>query len=243
MVRWFNTNTFYQTPIVTGELTTNGSVLSGAAGRLPTGEKGRQPRKVIVPDPLTFAELADDRYYRSKEKLIFAFADGVLAKELHTLEKNGVAYVQFSSPSLVARFREKPISRDMLGQLGESIRVAIKGRSVRTGFCTYFGDASPYIPSVFDLIPTDDIGVDFTETDPDSITPSRKGIIAGVSDARTTYLESLQELTARLTTITDRTSSKSVTLSPSADLRYIPRTAADAKLRRLAELRDSVAAS
>ncbi len=241
MVRWFNTNTFYQTPVVTGELGTNGSVFWKVVERVVMG--GKLPCKVIVPDPLTFAELSDDRFYGSREKLLFAFADRVLAEELRRLEKNGVKYVQFSSPSLVARFREKPISRDLLGQLGESIRSAIKGTSIRTGFYTFFGDASPYIPFIFDLIPTDDIGFDFTETDPDSITPSRKGIIAGVSDARTTYLETLQELTAKVVAISERTASKSIILSPSADLRYIPRTSADAKLRRLAELRERVTAS
>jgi 5-methyltetrahydropteroyltriglutamate--homocysteine methyltransferase len=241
MVRWFNTNTFYQTPVVTGELGTKGSVFSSTVERAVT--VGKRPCKVMVPDPLTFAELSEDRFYGSREKLLFAFSDRVLAEELRALEKRGVRYVQFSSPSLVARFGEKPVSRDLLGQLGESIRGAVKGTTIKTGFYTFFGDASTYIPSIFDLIPTDDIGFDLTETDLDSITPTRKGIIAGVSDARTTYLETLQELTAKVVTISDRTASKSITLSPSADLRYIPRASADTKLRRLAELKERVVAS
>jgi 5-methyltetrahydropteroyltriglutamate--homocysteine methyltransferase len=233
MVRWYNTNTFYYTPIVTGPISGNGDAIWSKVHRR-FAKQGNF--RISVPDPLTLSDLAEDHHYGSKEKLLFAYADA-LNLELRTLEKNGVSYVQFSSPALVARFREKAVSKEGLGQLGEAIRATTKGVSLRTGFHTIFGDASHYIPGIFDAIPTDDIGFDFTQTDPDSLSPTKKGIIAGIADARTTYLESLEELHGKVEQVLDRTGSKKVTIAPSSDLRYVPRVSADAKLRRLGELK------
>jgi 5-methyltetrahydropteroyltriglutamate--homocysteine methyltransferase len=240
MVRWFNTNTFYFTPVVKGELGNEGSAVWTKIDRqlVKQGEF-----RVILPDPLTLAELSEDRFYGTTEKLMFAFADRVLSNEVRSLDRNGVKYVQFSSPSLVGRFRDKPLSETLLGQLGEALRATIKGTSLRTGFHTFFGDASPYFPSLFDVIPTDDIGFDFTQTDPADLVTTRKGIIAGISDGRTTYLESVADLLEKVELVSEKTGSKRITLSPSCDLRYIPRSAADEKLRVLSRLRGKLVAS
>ena len=194
MVRWYETNTFYQTPVVDGEISSSGQVIWRRIERRLT--KGGRFR-IALPDPLTFSELAEDSHYGNAERLLFAFAEA-MNKELRTLGEKGVEYVQFSSPALVARSRRKPLTRDRLKQLGEAIRTSTRGTSVRTGFHTLFGDASPYIPQLFDDIPTDDIGFDFTQTDPDSLAGTRKGIIAGVADARSTYLESVDELRGKV---------------------------------------------
>jgi 5-methyltetrahydropteroyltriglutamate--homocysteine methyltransferase len=233
MVRWYNTNTFYYTPIVTAAISGDGNAIWSKVERRFV-KKGKL--RLAIPDPLTFSDLAEDHHYGSKEKLLFAYADA-LNHELRTLDKNGVSYVQFSSPALVARFREKAVSTDRLSQLGEAIRSATRGVSLRTGFHTIFGDASHYTPALFDMIPTDDIGFDFTQTDPDSLSATKKGIIAGVADARTTYLESVEELRDKVEQVLDRTGSKKVTIAPSSDLRYIPRVSADEKLRRLGALK------
>ena len=233
MVRWYNTNTFYYTPIVTGPISSDGNAIASKIERR-YAHQGRL--RVAVPDPLTFADLAEDHHYGSKEKLLFAYAD-VLNDELRKLEKDGVAYVQFSSPALTARFREKPVSGAQVEALGQAIKAATRGVSLRTGFHTIFGDASHYVPDIFDAIPTDDIGFDFTQTDPDSLSPTKKGIIAGIADARSTYLEGEEELGAMVEQILDATGSKRITLAPSADLRFIPRISADEKLRRLGALK------
>lgn len=238
LVRWYNTNTFYYTPIIKDEIRSDGkAVLRRIEKRhLDSGSSF----KVILPDPLTLTELADDRFYGNKEKLLFAFADNVLREEVRRLSKSGVKYIQFSSPALVARFREPPLSRDELKQAGEAVGASLRGSSARSGFHTFFGDASPYIPWIFDSIPTDDIGFDFSQTDPESLTPSKKGIIAGVADARSSYLESVGEMERKVAVIAERTGSRSITLSPSSDLRYIPREVADAKLKRLSKLREKL---
>ena len=237
MVRWFNTNTFFYTPIVKGAISSDGKVLSRVIQRRFVDHGSSL--KIILPDPLTFAELAEDRHYGSKEKLQFAYADAI-REELRTLSSLGVKYVQFSAPSLVYRLKQKPFSRGELGQLGEAVRSALRGVSLRSGFYPFFGDASPYLPELFDAIPTDDVGVDLTQTDDSSLSATDKGVIAGLVDARTTYLEDVESLAARAEGVVERTGTKTLTLAPSSDLRYIPRVSADEKLELLGRLRARV---
>ena len=237
MVRWFNTNTFFYTPIVKGAISSDGKVLSRAIERRFVNHGSSL--KIILPDPLTFVELAEDRHYGSKEKLLFAYSDA-LRSELRVLSSLGVKYVQFSAPSLVYRLKQKPFSRAGLKQLGEAVRNALKGVSMKSGFYPFFGDASPYLPELLDVIPTDDIGFDLTQTDDSSLSATSKGIIAGIVDSRTTYLEDIASLASRVEGVVDRTGAKTLTLAPSADLRYIPRVSADEKLELLGRLRARV---
>lgn len=233
MVRWFNTNTFFYKPIVKGAISSSGKVLSRAIEKRFVNHGSSL--KMIIPDPLTFAELAEDGHYSSKEKLQFAYADA-LRRELRGLSSLGVRYVQFSAPSLVYNLRKGPLERAALQQLGEALRAALKGVSMRSGFYPYFGDASRYVPDLLDVIPTDDIGFDLTQTDDTVLSGTGKGIIAGLVDSRTTYLEDVSSLASRVQGLADRTGSKTVTLAPSADLRYIPRVSADEKLELLGKL-------
>jgi methionine synthase II (cobalamin-independent) len=233
MVRWFNTNTFYFTPVVDGELLSNGRAVSRTLDA-PLVKSGAIT-KVILPDPLTFVELAENSHYTSRERFIFAYCDNVLRPEVEHLSSMGIGYVQFSAPGLVARFRGEPVPRAELGQVGEGLRTVLKGVKVKSGYHTFFGDAAPYLPALFDLIPTDDFGFDFTETDPASLGASREGLIAGVADARSSYVESPGELVQRMGGLGERF--RRITLAPSCDLQYVPRSVADAKLRNLATAR------
>jgi methionine synthase II (cobalamin-independent) len=79
-----------------------------------------------------------------------------------------------------------------------------------------------------------------TQTDPEALTTTRKGIIAGVADARSTYLESVDELKEKVERVVDKTGSRSITVAPSSDLRYIPRVSADEKLRQLGALKTAL---
>ena len=234
MVRWFNTNTFFYTPIVKGEISSDGKVLARAVEKRFVNHGASF--KIIVPDPLTFAELAEDRHYRSKEKLLFAYADA-LGKELRGLSSLGVKYVQFSAPSLVYRLKREPLSRSALKQVGEAVRAALKGVKLRSGYYPFFGDAAPYLPELFEAMPTDDVGVDLTQTDESSLPETGKGVIAGLADSRTTYLEDVGSLAARAQRVQEITGAKTVTIAPSADLRFIPRVSADEKLELLGRVK------
>jgi methionine synthase II (cobalamin-independent) len=232
LVRWFNTNTFYYVPVVDGPIETDGAFVEGKLdGAILDSGKAR----VCVPDPITFVEACDDRHYHSREKLIFAYCDGVLRPTLAKLSAEGAAYVQFSAPGLVARFRTEKVRKAELSLVGEGIRNAIRGTNLSTGYHTFFGDASPYLPLLFDVMPTDDIGFDLSETDPEHLQGDGKGVIAGVANARSSYVETPRELAARVALLADKF--RRITLAPSADLQYVPRSVADEKLNSLSRAR------
>ena len=158
--------------MVDGPIETDGDFVKG---KVDASVLGSGRAKVCVPDPITFAEACDDEHYHSREKLMFAYCDRVLRRTLKRLSAEGAAYVQLSAPGLVARFRAERVGKDELSAVGEGIRSAIRGVNLRTGYHTFFGDASPYLPLMFDALPTDDIGFDLTETDTESVEGDGEG--------------------------------------------------------------------
>ncbi len=229
MIRWFNTNTFYFAPVVSGELETDGRAIAHTFN--DSMVRSGAITKVILPDPLTFVELSEDLHYSSREKLLFAYCDNVLSPEVKHLSSMGIDYVQFSAPALVARFGGEPVRRVELERVGEGLRSVLKGVNIRSGYHTFFGDASPYLPTLFDLIPTDDLGFDFTETDPQMLEASEKGLIAGIADSRSSFIEPPEELLRRVSGLAEKF--KRITLAPSTDLQYVTRSVADEKMRNL----------
>ncbi len=232
LVRWFNTNTFYYVPIVEDQISIESELISES---VESGALGDSPTRVALIDPLTFVECSDNRYYRSRDQLILAYCEGLLAPILRGLQKLGVRYAQFSAPSLAGKFRGERWADDELSQVAEGLRGALKGTSFRTGYHTFFGDASPYLSFLLDAVPCEDVGFDLTETDPSRIPQTSKGIIAGVADARSSFVEPPSKLVTKLDGLLDRT--PMLTLAPSCDLRYVPRSVADAKVRSLAKAR------
>ncbi len=232
LVRWFNTNTFYYVPVVEDEPVSEGRIILRSTSKkiLKTGAG-----KIVVPDPLTFVECSENRTGMKEEELMFKYAEGLLNPELRNLESSGIKYVQFSSPSLVARFRKKQVEREKLIALGEAIREALKKVNMRSGFYCYFGDASPYIPDIYDLLPTKDIGFDLTETDFRNIQPSEKCLIAGIVNSRSSYVEKPNHLSKILEWLAEKFNN--VIACPSSDLHYIPREYADMKLVALQKAR------
>jgi 5-methyltetrahydropteroyltriglutamate--homocysteine methyltransferase len=233
LIRWFNTNTFFYAPVVQSEIVAPGDAVWRSIETSLISDSN--PLKVVIPDPLTFAELSEDEYYGSKERLMFAYA-GAIREELNHLGKHGVSYVQYSAPSLVARFREGRLSREDFAQVSLAVRESLKKTGLESGYLPFFGDAAPYFPELFE-IPVDDVGVDLTETDARKLPKSKKGLIAGVANGRSGYVEPVDVLSRRLREIPSLEKYHRVLITPSCDLRYVPRTVADEKMRRLAETR------
>lgn len=232
LVRWFNTNTFYYVPVIVDSLRTDGSILSKCVSKdaLETGKA-----MIILPDPLTFVECSENRTGLNEEELMFSYSENILNPELKRLGSVGVKYVQFSSPSLVARPRQPPVKKERLSILGMSIDVALKGTNLRSGFYAHLGDASYYIPEIYDMIHTDCIGFDLTETDFRKIEPSERCFIAGIVNSRSSYVESVSSLVYAVEKLSEKF--KDITLCPSSDLQYIPREYADMKLKTLQKVR------
>jgi 5-methyltetrahydropteroyltriglutamate--homocysteine methyltransferase len=232
LVRWYNTNTFYYVPLIVDKLYSEGDILSSIIERSVIK---RFKTKLVIPDPLTFAECSENRTSMKFEDIMFNYCENILNVELRRLESLGLSYVQFSSPSLAARFRQPPVTRERVLLVGEAIKSSLKGTNLRSGFYSYFGNCSPYMPEIYDMIPTDDIGFDLTETDFREIVGSEKCFIAGVVNSRSSYVEKVVDVAKIVERLMDKF--HDIIICPSSELHYIPRKYADMKLRVLHQVK------
>jgi len=231
--RWFNTNTFFHMPSVTGRIAyMPGSIREHvAAGVLP--KKGW---KAVLPAPYTFASLVDNKHYEDFNELMFDFARAQ-REMVRELIGEGCAYVQLDDPSLVYHpLRDSSSIKDVLPEIKNAVELVTRGQYARFSLHTYFEDASPILRDVFDF-PVQDIGIDFTETDLKAISgwDSSKGIALGIVDARSSWMEEPARIAELARSILDKSGAKEAYLCPTTSLKYLPRELADQKVRVISE--------
>ncbi|MBM3897147.1 MAG: hypothetical protein FJ358_01270 [Thaumarchaeota archaeon] len=223
--RFYENNTFYRQPIVKGELSRRGPITKDriVIKIFPKGKKW----KVDLPDPYTFADLSDNRFYKKKEHIMFAFAE-VLAEEVDWLAKQGVNSFQLNAPSLAL---VEDVS--MIKQAGEAISVALKKAS-ETAVHFYFSDVSKMIDRFLDY-KVDMIGVDFRSTKLERLKGTRftKRLGCGYVNAQNTKMETPKEIADFVTEAKDMLSPRSIAVMPNLDFEYIPQPFADRKVSNI----------
>jgi 5-methyltetrahydropteroyltriglutamate--homocysteine methyltransferase len=230
LTRWFDNNTFYRAPTVTGPLRRKQEVLKPyhEAAKLPAGHAW----KAVLPGPYTFAKHAVDEHYGSAERLLSAFARDVLAPEVHGLARQGFGAVQFSEPSLVW---ERP-SQEEWEALQKAYLHVLDGVRITSTVATYFGDARRILTELFEL-PVDSIGIDLYETDLAAFQgfPATRGLQAGIVDARSSIVERVPDIVGAAQELLEASGAPALTLAPTCELEYVPRGVADEKLLALGE--------
>jgi len=223
--RFYENNTFYRRPLVLSEVKSRGHILSNAISN--TLFPKRKLWKVDLLDPYSMADLSDNRYYRSKEELMFAYAK-VLAKELRALPSNP-SLIQFNAPSL-ARTKDK----DNISQAKEAIRIATRRITATKCLHLYFGDISSTLPQFLDF-GVDILGIDFVNSKLQSFqgTTFTKGLACGCVDAQNTRIERPSEIVAFVTRAVNILNPKSVSVLPNTDLEFIPQPFATKKVRAI----------
>ena len=246
VTRFFDTNSFYRQPTITGEVRANG-IAKRRELRVPpaaaTGDRkgarkkgkspaGHSPRGLaILPGPYSFAALALDHHYDSFGERIAAVSRLVAAAaELQV--KRGAGHVLLVEPALCAR----PPSRDQWPQVREAVARVTKGLGVGTTLHTQFGDLAPVARHVLDL-PVDSVSVDFFSTELDALRPVGwdRGLVVGAIDGRNSLLEEAGDVAAFAADVQKALEPKSLALAPSCALEYLPRTVADKKVATLGE--------
>lgn len=217
LTRWFNNNTFYWAPKVTGRVEWKQSVLRGLVDR--------RANNVIVPGPYTFSRLSENVFYRERDGLMLDFAKA-LNRELRGANAE---HVQLSEPSLVFR----PPGKDGLESAKEAVEIALKGVKAETLLHTYFGSIAPIYPSILEF-PVDFIGVDFFETDVKSLEgPFTRGLACGAVNARNAVIESPGDIADSLR-LAEALEPKDALLCPNAALDLRPRAVAEKKMASMA---------
>lgn len=228
LIRWFDNNTFYRKPIVTDELLPSGPILEDMTYHELL--KGK-PSRVVVPDPYTFATVCEDRFYRSREKLMMDFSQ-ILNGELKNLEKLGISEVQFSAPSLVMA---EPAKAD-LEIIQNAMEQSIASLRMKVCLQTFFGSVRNLLPEALEL-PIDSLGIDFSETDLRDIQDYDFDleVSCGVINSRQSLMEEPDRIAAFIRRLREKLSPPSIALCPNCDLEFLPYHLAEKKLQILSE--------
>jgi len=234
LARWFNNNTFYRKPVVTGRIRQRDRIIRpGRELRLdlfPSGSK----IKAVIPAPFSFARLSDDRFYRDRTRLMVDYAE-ILNGEARELVREGVSYIQFSDPSLVYRGRGEPVDRAAIRDARDSMQVATEGLKCETCLQTYFGDCSRIISDLLDF-PIGWIGIDFYETRIEALADYaiEKGIACGCVDGRNSLVEPVEQIASFASAVAQELELERMIICPNCDLEFLPLKVAERKMENIA---------
>lgn len=227
IARWFDNNTFYRRPVITGALQPTGMAVLNVVN-LPALIGLRW--KAILPAPFALAVMSENASERTAAEIL-ADAAAVLRAEARALQAAGCAYIQFNDPAVVAR-----AERDDVGRAREALAVVTDGLGVRTALHTFFADAGPIFNELV-RFPVDEVGVDLyaASLNGTQVRASGKTVLAGVVDGRNSLVEDADALVAQAVQLRDRLGAADVALVPNCDLEFLPWDVAVAKTRRLGE--------
>lgn len=230
LIRWFDNNTFYRKPIITGRprFKGSGTVQYFRNELLPHGV----PKKAILPGPFTFAFMSENKTEASMADIVDDIAHG-LKDLVGQLSQTGYEFFQFNEPMLSFGTRKK----EDLELARNAIDTCVKGVSGRKCLHTYFGDASGVVPSLLDFA-VDIIGLDLYATPIERLfeLDFTRGLGCGCLDGRNSLLESPEDLTKLVNRIRDELEPRDLYICPNCDLEYLPYSVAEKKVRVLSSV-------
>ncbi|OLD44304.1 hypothetical protein E6H19_02845 [Candidatus Bathyarchaeota archaeon] len=231
--RWFDTNTFYQKPIVTGKISA-GEIDPEKFLRteLLTGERNR---KITLPGPYTFSQLSENKYYENYPDLLFDIA--VAEREIiKRLRNEGVSLFQLSEPCLVYQpYREIFRDRSEVELALRAIRSVVEDNPGEFVVQTYFGDVAPVLPKLLDL-PIYGIGIDLLETEISVLRDqTSKALVLGVVDSRESYVEDPRWIADAARKFCEQVDVQDLVFASNSDLKFLPQEIANQKLEALSK--------
>ena len=224
LVRWFDTNTFFREPELSGRLATP----SHPDGVLPDATVPR-PRVTTLPSPYMFSRAA--RTDQDRNALMVALAEQVLRPAIDAAVKGGAELIHLEDPWL----GYVGIAREDWAPLADALTILHRDVKATLAFHVYFGDAAPHIEHLLQL-PVDAIGVDLVLTDVKALGSGwNKGLVAGVINGRSSILESAKDLVGVARHLADSVRPRDLYLSSNCELGYLPTPVAEQKVQRLGE--------
>jgi 5-methyltetrahydropteroyltriglutamate--homocysteine methyltransferase len=231
--RWFDTNTFYQKPIVVGRVSA-GEIdpENFLQTKLLAGEKNR---KITLPGPYTFSQLSENKYYERYSDLLVdvAVAEREIIKRLRS---EGVSLFQLSEPCLVYQpYRETFRDESEVELALRAIRSVVENNPGEFVIQTYFGDAAPVFSKLLGL-PVRGIGIDLFETDVSSLSErTSKTLVLGVVDSRESYVEDPHWIADTARKLQDQLDVQDLVFASNSDLKFVPQGIANQKLEALSK--------
>ncbi|MCL5064501.1 MAG: synthase [Firmicutes bacterium] len=235
LLRLFDNNFYYRHPVIRGRLAFQGGTLRYWTEQAT--EISKVPVKVAMPGPFTFLALSEDQSYHDDDRLLRDLL-AVLKMQRESLAGIGAVEVQWDEPSLARDASLDPV------RVREVFHELLAESSIAQSVALFWGSRSHrWLEPLADL-PLTTVYCDAV-VDPNVFSalastkwPFTVGI--GALDARNVRLEDPADLARQLEPILHRQSSDRVILHPSSGLELLPPDRAEAKVRRLAEVRAAV---
>jgi methionine synthase II (cobalamin-independent) len=223
--RFFETNTFYRKLIINGDL--NGSPVVKSHLALSLLPKKKEIA-ACLPDPNTFAQLNENRFYKDRTEYLFAVAD-MLKREAKALAASKVKLIQLNAPSIA--YNSESIDLATVKDAVERVKDGVKAKVY---LHLYFGNISKIFSKLLD-VKVDGLSVDLSHTDIKSLTDFRvdRGLCLGVINSMNTKMEDVKETAKIVARALDKMSPKEAYISTTCDLEFLPYDFAVKKLSRL----------
>jgi 5-methyltetrahydropteroyltriglutamate--homocysteine methyltransferase len=226
LLRWFESNTYYRQPRVSGPVRWTRPILVDEL-RFARAHAAR-PVKAVVTGPYTIATLSAPAP-RGHAALVLEVA-AALNHELKALAAEKPDWIQVDEPAIVdnpsVRYR-----RDF-GLFKEAMAALTDGVDGRLGLWTYHGSAAD-LPGLAEL-PFALLGFDFVRGAANwgllDGWPAGKALGFGIVDARDVRMEDEMELSAQIFRAAGAAGSGNVHVAPSCGLEFLPRETARRKL-------------
>jgi 5-methyltetrahydropteroyltriglutamate--homocysteine methyltransferase len=228
LLRFFDTNTYYRQPVVTGDISLgNGNLSNEISYAVRRAEK---PIKGVLLGPLSMAAMSLNKSSMKLSDLSLLLGD-LIGKEASKMTANGAEYVQIGEPWLVRNPEYFDLFRESFARL-----INAKGKS-KIILAFYFGDIGK-IFSRLDEIAADMFGIDFTYSPGLLQRIASEGapqpISFGILDGRNTKLESASQVARSLEGAIKRIPGE-CHITTSCGLEYLPRAYALRKLQLTSE--------
>jgi 5-methyltetrahydropteroyltriglutamate--homocysteine methyltransferase len=225
LVRWFDTNTFFREPDLSGSLPT----LTGADGLVPDPSVPR-PTVATLPSPYMFSRAA--RTDRDANTLMIELAGQVLRPAIDAAVAAGTGLIHLEDPWLAYR----GIEPNDWAPLHEALSILHRDLRAVLVFHVYFGDAGPHLDRLRRL-PLDAIGIDLIETDVNSLGKNwDQDLVAGVFNGRSSIVEPLDATVEVIRHLADWVAPRNLYLSSNCELGFLPTVVAERKVQRLGEV-------
>ncbi len=194
---WFNNNVFYWRPQI--QKPTDIALEKGVGFTHKYIHADLLPKDgtamAILPSPYTLLMLSDVHGYRNKRSAIKDIAE-LLRAEAEDLVSKGFGRIQYDEPAFVYKKALGSLTEKDTALLHSSLEICGTIPGATTSVHTYFGNAVPLLPYLFEL-PVSCIGIDATETRIRDIVKQKwsgKELALGIVDARNTAGEDSEEI-------------------------------------------------
>lgn len=227
LVRWFDNNSFFRAPEVTGDI----ALASPLPPELEVGRDLQGPRVATLPSPYLFSRAAQTGLDRNA--LMMDLTREVLRPVVEALAVRGWQVIHLAEPWLAYHGME-PADWDDFEKALQELRDG--AGDLTLVLHTYFGDVGSFVDRLRRL-PVDAVGVDFTETDLDELGSNWEvGILAGVLDGRSSPLESAEGTASFVERVAQTLQPPALFLSSNCELEFLPADLARRKVVRLGEV-------